>query len=189
MVLSMTERFEQLMANVEQRSFSHSRSPDKPTSQNARDRSNTHHPMSIANLASPNPIRVEGQSSIPSLPTPMASPIPSATPREVEEGPSQSQPSQRGEDVTMEEEPEVVESEDMGDTTERIGEEDVEDEEAGEVDEEGEADEDDEDSEDDEEDDESEDDEDDDDDVRPSCCRAIEMTNVLIRDRRSMSRV
>lgn len=162
----MSVAFDQLFADTDQPHLSHSRSPDKPTSQNARDKVNTtHHPMSIANLASPNPIRVEGQPSIPSLPTPTASPKPPTSTRDTEGGPSQTRPSQISEDVAMEDDTDGVEDEDVGDTTERIGDEDMEDDEAGGADEEG-VDEDEEDSEEEDDDEESEDDEDDDDDVR-----------------------
>ena len=65
----------------------------------------------------------------------------------------------------MEDDTDVIEDEDMADTTERIGDEDVEDEEVGEVDEEGEVDDDEEDSEDEDDEEESEDDEEDEDDV------------------------
>lgn len=190
MTLSIAAAFEPLMADTKQRKFSSSRSPEKPTSQSSRGRVNNHHPMSIANLASPNPIRVENQPSIPSLPTPTASPIPPVSSRESEAGPSQNRPSQRSDDVNMEDETDVVEDEDMGDTTERAEGEDVDDEEVGEVDEDGEADEDDEDSEDDDEDEESEDDEDDEDDVRSSEHSSEgNLGRLLTRDRRLMSLV
>jgi hypothetical protein len=60
----------------------------------------------------------------------------------------------------------AVEDEEMADMTERIGDDEVEDDEAGEGDEEGEADEDDEDSEDEDDEEESDDEDEDDDDVR-----------------------